>query len=674
MPAKAKRSATAIVCAMIVVATMQTASPASGTTTKLASGTAPSVGNPVPLSEWTRVPRTWPTPVTGGEIAYDAARGEILSFGGCCYNGETWTFKDGNWTQHELTVSPDPRSGHAMSYDPLRQEVVMFGGTDQGDTWIWDGAEWGLHMQPDGPQFRSNASLAWMPAIERVVMFGGHPDADPNELGTNLEDTWTWNGQRWARVDTPTGPPSRYGAGMAADPETGNLVLFGGLSDEYESLDDTWIFDGTTWTEFEGEITPPARSLTALATNPTLGVAELFSGYVIERGPRPLADRWFFTGEEWTQTLPGIETGPLPPGRHGAGFVHDPTAGTMVVYGGHFCEPSCGGFWTERLQETQLPDGTIERRLIWDHLASPWPPDRMSAGTMVADPLGRGTVLFGGMGDWAAYGENIGDTWFWREGTWSSLQDADGITPPSLQRHSIAVHRNSETVVLFGGTIERRAFDPRTWVLDRDGWDSPTPGRAPPVRHSAGMAEDRNGNVVLFGGTGTNGVLGDTWIWDGESWTEHSGPGPTARSGPHMSYDPVRQETVLFGGSDAAVPSSETWVWDGEGWSRRTPLVSPQGRFGAAMAWDPASERTMLYGGGACASLACLVSSDVWSWDGITWSPEISLPGGPGARWFVQAGPDQDGIVLFGGHDGSSTGRFADTWLWRAEDIPVSSS
>jgi hypothetical protein len=44
----------------------------------------------------------------------------------------------------------------------------------------------------------------------------------------------------------------------------------------------------------------------------------------------------------------------------------------------------------------------------------------------------------------------------------------------------------------------------------------------PSVRFGAGMANDAtHGQVVLFGGI-DGSVLGDTWTWDGASWTEHT--------------------------------------------------------------------------------------------------------------------------------------------------------
>ena len=65
------------------------------------------------------------------------------------------------------------------------------------------------------------------------------------------------------------------------------------------------------------------------------------------------------------------------------------------------------------------------------------------------------------------------------------------------------------------------------------------------------MAYDAaTGTVVLFGGysTGT-ALLGDTWTWDGTTWTKQApATSPPARDGASMAYDAATSDIVLFGG------------------------------------------------------------------------------------------------------------------------------
>jgi len=67
-----------------------------------------------------------------------------------------------------------------------------------------------------------------------------------------------------------------------------------------------------------------------------------------------------------------------------------------------------------------------------------------------------------------------------------------------------------------------------------------------------------------------------------------------------MAYDSARGVTVLFGGNDGSYPyynyKGDTWEWDGTTWTPRS-LTGPSPRAGHAMAYDDARGVTMLFGG-----------------------------------------------------------------------------
>ena len=51
-----------------------------------------------------------------------------------------------NWAQETPKNSPTPRAGATMVFDAARGQIVLFGGYDPSgpfnDTWVWDGTNW----------------------------------------------------------------------------------------------------------------------------------------------------------------------------------------------------------------------------------------------------------------------------------------------------------------------------------------------------------------------------------------------------------------------------------------------------------------------------------------------------------------------------------------------------
>jgi hypothetical protein len=108
--------------------------------------------------------------------------------------------------------------------------------------------------------------------------------------------------------------------------------------------------------------------------------------------------------------------------------------------------------------------------------------------------------------------------------------------------------------------------------------------------------DSARGRVVLFGGLGaTQGLLADTWEYDGTTWIEVSpATGPSGRRDHVLAYDPVRARVLLFGG---AVFAADTWEWDGSAWIQRAPDQAPPDRRGGALAYDARGHQMVLFGG-----------------------------------------------------------------------------
>ncbi len=234
-------------------------------------------------------------------------------------------------------TAPSARAWETMAYDAAHSVDVLFGGTnssgsDLNDTWTWNGTDWVQQSPSTSPSVRDSAMMAYDPAIGKVVLFGGIYN------GTSKNDTWTWNGSNWTQLSLSTLPEPLEGAGMDYDAATGTIILFGGKDYSSWSLVDlsskTWSFNGTTWTQLSPTTSPSARNRVAMAYDQGISKMLLFGGE--SSTGVDLNDTWTYNGTTWTQLSPSTS----PAVRQEAGFAWDPTLSLMVLYGGLSCTTS----------------------------------------------------------------------------------------------------------------------------------------------------------------------------------------------------------------------------------------------------------------------------------------------------------------------------------------------
>lgn len=264
-------------------------------------------------------------------LAFDAARGEIVLFGGGCVGstlklGDTWVWNCSVWTQRSPVNQPPPRNAHGMAYDSARQRVVLYGGVGANgvlltDTWEWDGVDWQPRTPAHAPGVYEPGSMAYDSARGVVVLFGGYRTA-----GGLSAETWLWDGTDWIQRTPAHAPSARSRCGMAFDSRRGRMVLFGGHADP-STLDDTWEWTGADWLRLSPATSPPARGSDALAFDLARGRTVLFGGDTLHGA---LGDTWEWDGAQWSEQVMPIAPAP----RIEVRLAYDVLRNVSVLFGG----------------------------------------------------------------------------------------------------------------------------------------------------------------------------------------------------------------------------------------------------------------------------------------------------------------------------------------------------
>lgn len=258
--------------------------------------------------------------------------------------------------------------------------------------------------------------------------------------------------------------------------------------------------------------------------------------------------------------------------------------------------------------------------LEWAPRATQNHPSARWLHAMAYDSARGVTVLMGGSGSGGGGAQN--DTWEY-DGTNWSLRSTSG--PPFRADHAMVYDSQRGVCVLFGGYPDDNA----TWEWNGTSWSAVTRNPSPVQRWGCGMAYDSaRGKTVLFGGEDVNRVLlGDTWEYDGTNWTQQQVSGPPPLYQLRMAYDVARARTVLYGGSlngGANSVSGNTWEWDGTSWTLRS-TTGPHGRYRHALAYDSDRHVCVMYGGTAVEGG---LSRQTWEWNGASWTQRsINNPG-----------------------------------------------
>jgi uncharacterized protein (TIGR03437 family) len=276
--------------------------------------------------------------------------------------------------------------------------------------------------------------------------------------------------------------------------------------------------------------------------------------------------------------------------------------------------------------------------------------------------------------------------------------------------------------VLFGlAAAQTRAQSTTSWQ-----WRNLTPaaGQSPEARRNGAAIYDPVGKrVIVFGGTGDNGLLNDTWAFDvaARVWTrlQTTGTPPPARFAFDAVYDPAGHQLVVYSGQGSGF-FNDTWTLNLTtlAWRDVSPAsdsARPKKRYGSAGIFDPVSRSLVSFAGftsesgrfndtqsfglasntwqdwspsGARPVVRCLLTAaydranrrmivyggqrsgaldDIWAFDlaARVWT-ELTPAQRPAGRWFANSFVDRDGrFVMFGGF--TSNGNSNELWSFNLQ-------
>jgi len=349
---------------------------------------------------------------------------------------------------------------------------------------------------PGTPAERSDAAMGFDPDTGQVVLFGG--------LGDNgsLGDTWIWNGAHWTEPHLSVSPSTRFGASMVFDPSLHALVLFGGETDppisasEQRNLEATWLWTGTGWTRLDTPHIPTSNFLDgigvlgSMAYDATTGRVVLVTSASGVHFIACSAETWTFDGADWRLAEPVT---PLP--AVVLALLNEPRTGHVIAV--------------------------------------------LNARAAVA-PVGlAGTSCSAGSAQARALPET--STWRWTGSNWVEVGSGTEPEGSAMQNTGLGT-----TVIgldaVSGDAMVVTDNNEVLWAWNGSRWtEVPGSGTGPAPRSESMLSIDGQGAVVLFGGINqrTNANDFDTWVWNGSRWQKIVGPAPqTSTPSPVTSTPP----------------------------------------------------------------------------------------------------------------------------------------
>lgn len=411
-------------------------------------------------------PAGQPAARSGAAMAYDAANGTVVLFGGQTTSralNDTWTWDGSGWAQAHPATSPPPMESAQMTYDPVTHDVLLVGaqqveGSNQAPIACWGGSGSSSGSSGSGSS-RSTTTL--IPPVDAASAGTPAPTASgasrtpmptaPPGCGTifsPIAATWLWNGSDWSKAQAST-PFVVFGSGsLATDPVSGRAVLL-----------------------TKGPFVEPALGAAQTAIACPMQTTATPDAHPTCPWPVPAAPAWMWNGHQWKTMASNTNTSSFD--LVGSSIVDDAVSGRLASFGGNFMAP---------IPQPLPCIGCVK--------GVPTTPPACCTGT---ESIWTGTA--------------------WKQvATYKNGPPTPGLTfigDPSA---------HSDVLLTADG---------QTWTWTGV-WTRAHPGTTPPIASGAASAYDAtSGQVVIFGGFGTTsratGLYDQTWTWDGSNWSRRGG-------------------------------------------------------------------------------------------------------------------------------------------------------
>lgn len=206
----------------------------------------------------------------------------------------------------QSNTTPTPRANHEMVYDQGRKKIVLFGGRDIGfsipyiasetssrhftETWEYDECGWQLMKTEHSPPKLDDFDMVYDVDRQVTLLMGQYTPSKEEPLDDPVMMMWEYDGHDWTQInDVKNMPYPRIFSDMVFNSNTGQVVLFGGVSlhrskdrKMFDWYGETWILTDSQWVDMTETLTylegyEPSGEFPMMVFDSTRGVFVLLS-------------------------------------------------------------------------------------------------------------------------------------------------------------------------------------------------------------------------------------------------------------------------------------------------------------------------------------------------------------------------------------------------------------